>query len=546
MSQNAVTVKAPLTSNWRRFSHRLKTILGLSLLGFVACLDPLGERATVPRIEPTTATILRGDTVRLVFLSGPEGEDIQNPTDIQWSSDPRVAVVNSQGLVTGVATGRTIVEGVLGKDKAYGTVNVVLARTSSISPRTATLLPGTTTRLILTVTDPVLSLGQRDAAWSSSSPSIASVDSIGAVTAHRFGSAEIAAQLEATTAYAHVVVSPVIVVPATTSVIEGDTTRVRAIVATDAGDTIPGASVKWSIDDSLIATIDSSGLIHAWKLGLTSARAELTNASASATISVVPLILVGAGDIADCLLTGDEETAALVDTIPGQVFTAGDNAYPDGRAVEFANCYAPSWGRFKNRTHPSPGNHEYFTQGAVPYFSYFGAAAGDSGKGYYSYELGAWHIISLNSQIDMSPTSPQAIWLKQDLAEHQAHCVLAYWHYPLFSSGMFAVDSVRPLWQILYDNDADVIISGHDHHYERFFPQTPAGVADSLRGIRQFIVGTGGRTLQPLLGSAPNSEIADNSSYGVLKLTLHMSSYDWEFVPVAGKTFRDSGSGTCH
>ena len=260
-----------------------------------------------------------------------------------------------------------------------------------------------------------------------------------------------------------------------------------------------------------------------------------------------PAVLVGAGDIASCSYDADEATAKLLDSIPGTVFTAGDDAYPNGTADQFANCYGPTWGRHKARTRPSPGNHDYRTAGAAAYYAYFGALAGDSGRGYYSYDLGAWHIISLNSNISMKVGSPQERWLRNDLALHPAPCTLAYWHHPRFSSGAHGSSTApRPLWQALYDANADVVINGHDHLYERFAPQTPDGKRDIVRGIREFVVGTGGAGFYQFEAIRRNSEKRNRNTHGVLKLTLRPDGYDWEFVPVAGKKFRDSGSGRCH
>jgi len=196
--------------------------------------------------------------------------------------------------------------------------------------------------------------------------------------------------------------------------------------------------------------------------------------------------------------------------------------------------------------HPAPGNHEYETPDAAGYFAYFGAIAGKPGEGFYSYDYGAWHIIVINSSIDVSATGPQIQWLRGDLAAHPALCTLAYFHYPLFSSGNYATPEMKATWDALYAAGADVVISGHDHIYERFAPQTPAGVPDPARGIRQFTVGTGGRSHLPIVAVAPNSEVRDNKTFGVLKLTLHATSYDWVFVPVTGGKFTDSGSSTCH
>jgi acid phosphatase type 7 len=261
-------------------------------------------------------------------------------------------------------------------------------------------------------------------------------------------------------------------------------------------------------------------------------------------------VLVGAGDIASCSSSGDEATANLLDGISGTVVTLGDNAYENGTATEYANCYDPSWGRHKARTMPAPGNHEYNTPNATGYYGYFGAAAGDPTKGYYSYDLGTWHIVVINSNCSSiggcGPGSAQEQWLRADLGAHPAACTLAYWHHPRFSSGPHGSDAMtQPIWQALYDYGADLVLSGHDHDYERFALQDPAGNADPVHGIREFVVGTGGRSHYPILSVRPNSEVSDANTYGVLKLSLHPSGYDWQFVPVAGSTFTDVGSGTC-
>jgi acid phosphatase type 7 len=262
-------------------------------------------------------------------------------------------------------------------------------------------------------------------------------------------------------------------------------------------------------------------------------------------------VLVGAGDIAGCDTTGDEQTAKLLDNISGTVFTLGDNVYNSGTAAQFANCYGPSWGRHKARTKPSVGNHEYLTSGASGYFGYFGSAAGDPKKGYYSYDKGSWHIVVLNS--NCSPVggcaagSAQERWLRADLANHPNKCTLAYFHAPLYSSGEHGSSAyVRPFWNALYQANADVVLSGHDHDYERFAPQDANGVADPERGIREFVVGTGGKSHYPFGTIKPNSQVRNATTYGVLKLTLHAGSYEWKFVPQAGKTFTDSGTTACH
>ena len=260
-----------------------------------------------------------------------------------------------------------------------------------------------------------------------------------------------------------------------------------------------------------------------------------------------PPVLVGAGDITSCGYDDDEATAKLLDAISGVVFTAGDNAYESGTPQQYALCYQPTWGRHKDRTRPSPGNHEYETAAATGYYHYFGALAGDSGLGYYSYDVGGWHIVSLNSNIAMAAGSPQEQWLRADLAAHPAPCTLAYWHHPRFSSGAHGSSTApQPLWQALYDANADVVINGHDHTYERFAPQTPTGTLDAARGIREFVVGVGGAGFYQFPLIRANSEVRNNTTHGVIKLTLRPDRYDWEFVPVAGGAFRDSGSGRCH
>jgi acid phosphatase type 7 len=266
-------------------------------------------------------------------------------------------------------------------------------------------------------------------------------------------------------------------------------------------------------------------------------------------------VIVAAGDIATCNSKGDEATARLVGDIDGTVLTLGDNAYRDGSAQDFEECYDPSWGRYKDRTKPSPGNHDYYTEGAEGYFDYFGKAAGDPDEGYYSYDLGEWHLIALNSncgegEIRCGPGSAQVRWLEEDLAANEEkRCTLAYFHHSRFSSGVKhgSTAGVEPLWEALYEAGADVVLSAHEHNYERFAPQDPEGRADPQGGIREFVVGTGGSaSLYPILDPLPNSEVHNDETYGVLKLTLNPKSYEWRFVPVEGETFTDSGSARCH
>jgi acid phosphatase type 7 len=266
-------------------------------------------------------------------------------------------------------------------------------------------------------------------------------------------------------------------------------------------------------------------------------------------------VIVAAGDIADCRREGDEATARLVGRINGTVLTLGDAAYPEGTAEDFEECYEPTWGRFKGHTKPVPGNHEYDTRGAEGYFDYFGKAAGDPDEGYYSYNLGKWHIVALNSNCEEVPggceaSSPQGRWLEADLAANEdKSCTLAYMHHPRFSSGEKHGNThyVKPLWEALYEAGADVVLSGHEHNYERFAPQNSGGREDPEGGIRQFVVGTGGgKGTYPILDPIANSEVHNDDTYGVLKLSLHPKRYKWEFVPVEGESFTDSGAAQCH
>jgi hypothetical protein len=266
------------------------------------------------------------------------------------------------------------------------------------------------------------------------------------------------------------------------------------------------------------------------------------------TVRGEPAVLSGAGDIAVCGYDRDEQTAALLDTLPGVVFTLGDNVYSNGTAEDFATCYDPSWGRHKARTHPAPGNHDYITAGAQGYFDYFGAAARPEGFSYYSYTSPGWLILSLNSNIDVRAEGRQGQWLRATLEQHRDHCVLAYWHHPLFTSlESYQTTRIKPLWNVLYAYGADIVLNGHAHFYERFAPQTPDGEPDSQHGIRQFIVGTGGAYLyDPGEYRAANSEALDIHTHGVISFHLFPDkTYTWEFIPVEGQSFTDRGQGKC-
>ncbi|HEX5505364.1 MAG TPA: LamG-like jellyroll fold domain-containing protein, partial [Thermomicrobiales bacterium] len=261
----------------------------------------------------------------------------------------------------------------------------------------------------------------------------------------------------------------------------------------------------------------------------------------------------GNGDNDGC---HQKATADVIQQLhPTAVLPLGDLQYDDATLALFKESYDQTWGKFKDITHPVPGNHEYYQQGAAGYFSYFGKAAGDPAKGYYSYDLGAWHLIALNTQCTQKPGqggpacdagSAQLQWLKADLAAHPDSCTLAYWHEPRFSSGDYGNDdTLKPLWDVLYQAGVDIVLNGHEHFYERFAPQDPEG-KPTPKGIREFIVGTGGKSQRTFHAIDPTSEVRNTGTYGVLKLVLHPDGYDWQFMPEAGKTFADSGSGVCH
>jgi alkaline phosphatase len=267
--------------------------------------------------------------------------------------------------------------------------------------------------------------------------------------------------------------------------------------------------------------------------------------SASATI-------VAAGDIADCTLEGDSATAALVEDRPDAVVAAlGDLVYPSGTKDTFARCYAPTWGAFGERTRPAIGNHDLEADGGAAYWHVFGDRAGAPGEGWYSYDLGAWHVVVLNSNCDRigcDVGSAQHDWLVADLGASDADCTLAYWHHPRFTSGKHGAEPVfgAAFWTTVADAGAELVLAGHDHHYERFAPMDAAGSpAPAADGLRQFIVGTGGGVLRPAVRVAPGSELIIDDAYGILELSLSPGAYAWSFIGVDG-TELDAGSGACH
>ena len=245
--------------------------------------------------------------------------------------------------------------------------------------------------------------------------------------------------------------------------------------------------------------------------------------------------------VSDALLAGGYDA----------VLPLGDLQYENGAASAFQASYQPSWGRLKAITHPAVGNHEYGSPGATPYFQYFGPAAGDPGKGYYSYELGSWHLIAINSNCTQiggcAAGSPEELWLRADLAAHPARCTLAYWHHPRFSSGQAGDNGLMSaIWTDLSNAGAELVLSGHEHDYERFAAQNAEGERDDARGVRQFVVGTGGKNHMMFKTIKPNSEVRDTSSFGFLQLTLNADSYSWTFVSDPPGGLSDSGTGTCH
>jgi acid phosphatase type 7 len=287
--------------------------------------------------------------------------------------------------------------------------------------------------------------------------------------------------------------------------------------------------------------------------GSSVARSPSATASGDAASQPPDVVLTGAGDIASCGLRGDTETSDLLVNQPGTIFTAGDNAYENGSTANYASCYAPTWGRVLDRTTlPAVGNHDWNTPGAAGYLAYFGSAAAPNGTTWYSTNLGAWHVIVLDSNCakvgGCVAGSPQGRWLAADLAAHaDTRCTLAIWHHPRFSSGVHGNDAeVGPFWEQLVAAHADLVINGHDHDYERFAPQNAAGKEDRKTGLREIVVGTGGASLRTFPNVAANSEIRLAGELGVIRLTLHVANYDWGFLPATKGAITDYGSALCH
>jgi hypothetical protein len=272
------------------------------------------------------------------------------------------------------------------------------------------------------------------------------------------------------------------------------------------------------------------------------------------TFTPTPVVLIGAGDVAECAGQNDKITAAMLEQYPdATIFTTGDNSDDLDPEMAYEHCFDPTWGRFKDRIHPAMGNHDYDAKDSPDeYFEYFGKAAGEPGKGWYSYDLGGWHIVVLNSECEdvggCEDGSAQEKWLKADLSAHPARCSLAIWHLPRFSAAYAeGLPFVEDFWEDLYKAGVEIVLNSHYHYYERFAPMEPEGTLDEVKGIREFIVGTGGAHLEKRGRSCNgNCQFFDKDTLGLLKLTLYPDSYDWEFLPEPGKTLNDSGSGKCH
>jgi PKD repeat protein len=466
--------------------------------------------------------------------------------------------------VTGTAVGGPVTitatsEGKTGTSAV--TVTPVPVASVAVTPATASIVVGTTVQLTAIPKDANGNpLTGRTVTWQSNAPGVASVDGSGRVQALATGSATITATSEGKSGFAIVSILPAPVArvdmsPSTATIQTNGTVQITATPKDANGNVLAGRTVTWGTSAPAVANVNGSGFVVGLAAGTATIRATSEGIVGTAAVTVQaasgPAVLAGAGDIADCSRASQEGTAKVLDGIVGQVATFGDGAYPNGSLTDYMNCFNPSWGRHKARTRPSTGNHEYnFGQaaGAPGYYAYWGAAAGDSGIGYYSYTLGAWHIVVINSSLDMTAGSTQEQWLRADLAAHPTTCTLAYWHHPRFSSGgNGSTLETQPIWQALYDYGAEVVVNGHDHDYERFAPQTPTGALDNTNGIREFVVGTGGNSLYSWPGNPiANSEVRSNVNYGVIKFTLWPTSYDWQFIPVAGGTFTDAGSTLCH
>jgi len=517
-------------------------------------------------VTPASASVQVNATVQLTATPKDANGNPLSGRVVTWqTSDGTIATVDGNGLVTGKAAGGpvTITATSEGKNGTSAiTVTPIPVASVTVTPAASSIHVGDLLQLTATTLDANGNpLTGRTVTWQSANSSVASVDASGVVTGKAAGGpVTIVATSEGKggSASVSVTLAPVASVdmapPSPTIQVNG-TIQITATPKDASGNVLSGRAITWASSAPAIATVNSTGFVVGLQTGTANITATSEGIVGTSVINVQPAsgppVIAGAGDIADCSRLSQEGTARVLDGIPGTVVTLGDQAYENGSITDYMNCYDPSWGRHKARTRPSPGNHEYnFGQaaGAPGYYQYFGAAAGDPAKGYYSYDLGAWHLIVINSNLDMSTGSAQEQWLRTDLAAHPAVCTVAYWHHPRFSSGgNGSTAATQPIWQALYDYGADLVLNGHDHDYERFAPQTPTGARDDANGIREIISGTGGNSLYSWPGNPiANSEIRSNVNYGIIKITLWPTSYDWDFIPVAGGTFSDHGTSLCH
>ncbi len=339
-----------------------------------------------------------------------------------------------------------------------------------------------------------------------------------------------------------------VLLPPWTSIVVGDTvsgsTSVRAVYV-NGGDTVPAGQVTWSSTNTAVATIDATGRIRSVAAGDAVIEAAFGGVTLRQAIAVTPPVLVGAGDIGSCVSDRDSVTGRLLDSIAGVIFTTGDNDYSDATPPPaYGVCFEGAWGRHKARVRPAPGEDDLRNASLADYFSYFGAAARPP-LGYYSYDLGTWHVVVLSTTPTADPA--QLAWLRDDLADHPNLCTVVISHRPRFSSGNTGSSTSQgAIFQALADAGVELLLSGNDHDYERFAPQEPDQTPDP-DGVVQIIVGTGGKSHGRInLPLEANSVVQNDDTYGVLQLTLRATGYDWEFIPVPGRTFTDRGSADCH
>ena len=337
--------------------------------------------------------------------------------------------------------------------------------------------------------------------------------------------------------------------PPWTSIVVDDTVSgshtVQARFIAESGDTAPAGAATWSSSNPGVFRVDAAGVVRSVAPGEATLQGSFDGVVAEQSITVTPPVLVGTGDIGSCLASRDDETGRMLDSIAGVVFTVGDNDYSDATpAPAYGVCYPSSWARHLPRTRPAPGEDDVRNGTLNDYYGFFGAAAAPP-RGYYSYDLGTWHIVVLNT----TPTADtaQLRWLEDDLADHPALCTLAITHRPRFSSGNTGSAPVQgAVFQRLYDAGVEILLSGNDHDYERFAPQAPDQTPDP-DGVMQFVVGTGGKSHGTInLPLETNSVAQNDDTYGLLRLVLRPGSYDWRFIPTPDRTFTDAGSRTCH